>query len=101
MKKIMLITFVLVLLGTGSLWAKQGHSPERKLQHLTKALQLDTTQQKQISVLMEAQHAKIKQLREEGRASIEAILNDHQKVKFTQMREKRKQKRDKRGNNGG
>lgn len=94
MKKILLTTFLLAaLLGTGSVWAKSGHSAEKKLQHLTKVLQLDATQQSQVSALIQAQAEKIQQLREESKVAIEAVLNEQQKQKFSEMREKRKQKR--------
>jgi hypothetical protein len=66
------------------------------LQHLTKALQLDATQQSQVAALMKVQQEKLQQLKEENRIAIEAVLNEQQKQKFFEMREKRKQKRQER-----
>jgi|GEM_PF-5194798 len=93
MKKTLLMTFILALLGTGAVWAKPGHSVEKTLQHLTKALQLDATQQSQVAALMKVQQEKLQQLKEENRIAIEAVLSEQQKQKFVEMREKRKQKR--------
>ena len=93
MKKTILMTFIVALLGVGSVWAKQGHSPEKKLERLTETLQLDESQKNQLAELMKVHHSKIKQIREENKMAIEMVLTDQQRQKFSQMHEKRKSKR--------
>lgn len=98
MKKALFMTFLLSLLSVGAVCAKPVQDTEKRLQHLTKALQLDTTQQTQVAALMQAQAEKLKQLKAENVVALEAVLNEQQKQKFLQLREKRKQKRQERKN---
>lgn len=93
MKKSLFITLLLSLLGVGTVWAQPGQGAEKKLQHLTKVLQLNATQQTQVADLIQAQAEKFKQLKAENIVAMEAVLNEQQKQNFLQLREKRKQKR--------
>ena len=84
-------------------------SPEERLNHLTKALDLSADQQAQIKPILENaqqqamqihqdqslaqqdRHAKMEALRQDTHSKIEAVLTDAQKQRFEEMQSKRQQ----------
>lgn len=83
----------------------RGMDPDRQLQHLTKALDLNADQQSQIKPILEDRQQKMQALwqdqslsrqdrrskamdiQQDTHSKIEAVLNDQQKQKFEQMQE--------------
>ena len=82
-------------------------NPERQLKHLTRALDLTADQQTQLMPILEAQDQKMtalwqndslspqdrrsqmRQLHQDSKAQIEAVLTDAQKQKYEQMEQER------------
>jgi Spy/CpxP family protein refolding chaperone len=87
-KTTIFLTGALLLVSSMAI-AQQGsgkHYGERMAKHL----ELNETQSVQFKEIMGESHAKVKEIREETKLKLDAILTDEQKLKMKQMREKRK-----------
>ena len=94
-------------------------SPDKELQHMTKALNLSSDQQSQIKPILQDRHdqmmqihqdtsmsrsdkmGKMKSLDDDSNAKVEAVLNDQQKAKYEKMIERRQAHMHGGMNNGG
>jgi len=113
-----IMTWALMVLVSGVLvaapgWAgdkgkHHGHDPEKKLQKLTKKLELTEEQQAKVKPILEqkhqqlqALHKQMKEIRMNARAQIEAELTPEQVAKLKELRDKHKQcKEGKKGKHG-
>ncbi|GJL52025.1 periplasmic heavy metal sensor [Candidatus Nitrospira salsa] len=113
-----IMTWALMVLVSGVLvaapgWAgdkgkHHGHDPEKKLQKLTKKLELTEEQQAKVKPILEqkhqqlqALHKQMKEIRMNARAQIEAELTPEQVGKLKELRDKHKQcKEGKKGKHG-
>lgn len=96
MKKTLLWAALTVLLPLG-LQADEGmhkgEMKEKRLEHLTKKLDLTAEQQASLSTILDEQHAKMKALHEETQSRIDSILTPEQKAKRAQMKDEMKEKK--------
>ncbi len=95
--------------GTGMHHGHGPMSPERELEHMTKALDLTSDQQAQIKPILQDRHDQMMQLHQDqsmsqsdrmtkmqaldqsSNSKVEAVLNDQQKTKYEQMIQRREQ----------
>ena len=95
----------------------QGFSPDKQLEHMTKALNLTSDQQTQIkpiltdrqqkmqalfqdqSLTREDRHSKAQAIQQDTKARLEATLNDQQKQQFEEMQAKMQAHRHQGGDN--
>jgi len=106
----MLVSGVLVAAPgwAGDKGSHHGHDPEKKLQKLTKKLELTEEQQAKIKPILEqkheqlqALHKQMKDVRMNAQAQVEAQLTPEQVEKLKELREKHKQcKGKKKGKHG-
>lgn len=66
---------------------------EKRTEHLTKELSLNTEQAAKVKAIFETQMQKIKAIREETKANLKAVLTPEQMTKFEAMKEKHHQMR--------
>jgi hypothetical protein len=97
----------------------QGFSPDKQLEHMTKALNLTSDQQTQIKPILENQQTQMMQLHQDQSLSradkmtkakslhadttskIEAVLNDQQKQKYEAMQQQMEERRQQHMQGGG
>ncbi len=102
-----LVTFVFIAVAgllASPVWAGEGkghhkHTPEKKLEKLTKKLSLTDAQQAAILPIlkekrqkMEALHNQMKEVRQNAMAQIKAQLTPEQQEKFQKARDKRRKR---------
>ena len=101
MKKFSLILVGVFLLGSPAIFAGHGHGDkakwgddhvEKKLDRLSKDLDISKDQRSQLEGIMKSHQEKMKKLREEYKSQLKSVLNDEQQKKFEKMKEKRHSK---------
>ncbi len=67
---------------------------ERRLERMTKTLDLTSDQQAAVKAALEDQRVKMKALHEETEIKITSVLNDDQKKKYADLKDKAKDRRE-------
>ena len=99
MKKFLLATTLIVAAGLSSVLLAAptaGDRHERGMERMTEALSLTTEQQEQIRQIHEEEGAKLKSIREEGKARMDAVLTAEQREKADAMHEERRERMEER-----
>ncbi len=86
---------ILSITAVANATAAEGRA-EKRLDHISKRLDLNEQQQQQFREIMRLHQEQRKALHEERKQSINSILTAEQQEKFTQIQEKRKAKREER-----
>ncbi|MGB3919289.1 hypothetical protein J9253_09310 [Thiothrix litoralis] len=89
MKKALIITSLVALLGASAVMADQGFGGGRGMDRMKTSLGLSDTQAAQVDSIMQDQQARMKALHEETNQRIQALLNPEQAAKFQQMEQQR------------
>ncbi|WML91425.1 hypothetical protein [Thiothrix lacustris] len=89
MKKALIITSLVALLGASAVMADQGFGGGKGIDRMKTFLGLSDTQAVQVDSIMQDQQVRMKALREETNQRIQALLTPEQAAKFQQMEQQR------------
>ena len=89
MKKALIITSLVALLGASAVMADQGFGGGRGMDRMKTALGLSDTQAAQVDSIMQEQREKMQALHEESNQRIQALLTPEQATLFQQMEQQR------------
>jgi len=89
MKKALIITSLVALLGTSVAMADYGFGGGKGMDRLTTFLGLSDTQAAQVDSIMQDQQARMQALRDETNQRIQALLTPEQAAKFQEMEQQR------------
>jgi Spy/CpxP family protein refolding chaperone len=91
MKKALIITSLVALLGASAVMADQGFGGGRGMDRMKTALGLNDTQAAQVDSIMQDQQARMQALRDETNQRIQALLTPEQAAKFQEMQQRRRE----------
>ncbi len=85
MKKVLITTALLALLGTSAAMADHGFGGGKGMDRMKTFLGLSDTQAAQVDSIMQDQQARMQALHEETNQRIQALLTPEQATKFQEM----------------
>jgi hypothetical protein len=89
MKKALIITSLVAMLGTSAAMADYGFGGGKGMERMKTFLGLSDTQAAQVDSIMQEQHARMQALHDETNQRIQALLTPDQAAKFQQMEQQR------------
>ncbi len=89
-KSSLLSALLIAAFGTTAVLAGEGYSIEKKVEKLTKKLELNEEQSSQLTTILEAKKASMDALYEETNSKINALLTPEQQTKYAKMKDKSK-----------
>lgn len=96
MKKSLIATSLILLLGASAAMAGHGGFGGKGLERMKTALGLSEIQSAQVEVIMQEQRAQMQALRATTEQRIQALLTPDQAAKFAEMKQKREERKQKR-----
>lgn len=93
MKKTLIITSLVALLGASAVMADQGMGGGKGMDRMKTFLGLSDTQSVQVDSIMQDQKVRMDALREETNQRIQALLTPDQAAKFQQMEQQRSERK--------
>ncbi|SEA81163.1 hypothetical protein SAMN05660964_02503 [Thiothrix caldifontis] len=89
MKKALIITSLVAMLGASAVMADYGFGGGKGMDRMKTFLGLSDTQAAQVDSIMQEQHARMQALHDETNQRIQALLTPDQAAKFQQMEQQR------------